>query len=255
MDLRKNAFKHAIAGGKHQTGLWCTLPSGYTAEALGGCGFDWLLFDTEHSPGDPITVMSQLQAVSACPVSPIVRPASNDTVLIKRMLDAGAQTLLAPYVQNREEAAAAVAAVRYPPRGVRGVAATTRASGYGAITGYAARAEEEICLLVQVETVEALAEIEAIAELDGIDGIFVGPGDLSASMGYPGQPGHPEVKAMVLDAIRRIAAAGKPAGLLTLDKEFARECIEAGSLFTAIDLDASILLRNARDIARTFSAQ
>lgn len=253
MEMPKNKFKHAIAAGKQQIGLWCTLPSAYTAEALATCGFDWMLFDTEHSPADPITVLDQLQAVAPYPVSPLVRVASNDAVLIKRILDIGAQSLLVPYVQNRKEAEQAVAAVRYPPAGIRGVAGSTRATRFGKISNYAKLAADELCLIVQVETRSALDEIEAIAALGGIDGIFIGPADLAASMGFPGEHGHPEVVAAVEDAITRIRKAGKPAGILTLDRKFARRCIEIGTVFTAVDVDASLLVRQASAVAEEFS--
>lgn len=254
MDLPKNAFKAAIAAGQQQIGLWVTLPSGFTAEALATCGFDWLLFDTEHSVGDPITAFEQLQAAAPYPVSSVVRPAANDPVLIKRVLDAGAQSLIVPYVQNAEEARAAVAAVRYAPQGIRGLAGITRATRYGTIANYPARAAEEICLIVQVESVEAVEQIEAIAAVDGIDGIFIGPADLSATMGLAGQLAHPDVVAKVEEAIRRIRAAGKPAGILTLDAAFNRRCMELGTVFTAVDVDAAILLRGARATAAAFKA-
>ena len=182
----------------------------------------------------------------------MVRPAWNDLVLIKRILDVGAQTLLVPYVQNAEEAEAAVAAMRYAPRGRRGIGGISRASRFGRIAGYARDAERELCVLVQVETREALAEIEAIAAVDGVDGIFVGPGDLAASLGHPGEAGHPEVVAAVEDAIVRIGRAGKPAGILTLDRAFARRCIELGTVFTAVGLDADLLARGAEWLVREF---
>jgi 4-hydroxy-2-oxoheptanedioate aldolase len=254
MDLPRNNFKHAIAEGRQQIGLWCTMPSGFTAEALATCGFDWLLFDTEHSPGDPLTVLEQLQAVAPYSVSTAVRPANNDPVLIKRILDAGALTLLIPYVQNRKEAEAAVAAMRYPPAGIRGVAGITRATRYGTVKDYAKRASAELCLLVQVETKAALDEIEAIAAVDGVDGVFIGPSDLAASMGHPGHPGHPEVTTAIEDAINRIRRAGKPAGILSLDPVFVRRCMTLGTVFTAVDVDAAILIRNATRIASEFKA-
>ena len=173
MKLPQNRFKRALAEGRQQVGLWCTLSSAYAAEAVAGSGFDWLLFDTEHSPGDVLTVLGQLQAVAAYDVTPVVRPASNDVVLVKRFLDLGVQTLLIPYVQNAEEARRAVTAVTYPPRGVRGVSALTRATGFGRVDRYATSAAAELCLLVQVETVDALREIEAIAGVEGVDGIFI----------------------------------------------------------------------------------
>ena len=213
--LPHNHFKQALLEGRQQIGLWCSLPGPYVAEAMAGSGFDWMLFDTEHSPGDPVTVLAQLQAVAPYPVSPVVRPASNDAVLIKRFLDIGAQTLLIPYVQNVAEAKAAVAAMRYPPAGIRGVAASTRATRFGRVADYGKRAHEQLCLLVQVETRAALDQLEGIANVDGVDGVFIGPGDLAASLGHVGAPGHPEVQSAIEDAIGRIRACGKPAGILT----------------------------------------
>lgn len=249
MHLPVNAFKRAIAQGQRQIGLWCTLPGGYVAEALAGADFDWLLFDTEHSPADPLTVLEQLQAVAPYPTTPVVRPASNDAVLIKRLLDIGAQTLLIPYVQNATEARSAVEAIHYPPSGIRGVSAVTRATRFGRISDYGARAAQELCLLVQVETREALANLEAIAATPGVDGVFVGPADLAASLGYIGNPGHAVVREAVEDAIRRIAATGKPAGVLTPDIELARRYIGLGAVFTAVGVDAALLARSAEKLS------
>ena len=195
MDLPHNHFKQALLEGRQQIGLWCSLPGPYVAETIAGSGFDWILFDTEHSPGDPMTVLAQLQAVAPYPVSPVVRPASNDAVLIKRFLDIGAQTLLIPYVQNVAEAKAAVAAMRYPPAGIRGVAASTRATRFGRVADYGKRAHEQLCLLVQVETRAALDQLEGIANVDGVDGVFIGPGDLAASLGHVGRPDIPRFRA------------------------------------------------------------
>lgn len=252
MDLPTNYFKAAIKSDQHQLGFWCSLPGGYAAEIAAGAGYDWLLFDTEHSPSDPIDVLAQLQAAAAYDVSAIVRPASNDPVLIKRMLDVGAQTLLVPYVQSREEAEAAVAAMRYPPRGIRGVSGLTRATRFGRIQRYATRAESELCLLVQVETGSALDRLEAIASVEGVDGVFIGPADLAASLGFPGEPDRPEVVAAVEDAILRIRSLGKPAGILTPNPGFARRCIELGSVFTAVGIDAGILARGSDELAKSF---
>lgn len=191
MDMPANRFKRALAERRQQIGLWCSLPGSYAAEAVAGSGYDWLLFDTEHSPGDPLTVLAQLQAVAPYDVSAVVRPASNDAVLIKRFLDLGAQTLLIPYVQNAQEARAAVAATRYPPDGIRGVSGLTRATRFGRIPHYGRRAADELCLLVQVETADALDAIPEIAAVEGVDGIFIGPADLAASLGHVGEPGHP----------------------------------------------------------------
>ncbi len=245
MDMPRNAFKAALKEGRTQIGMWVTIPDPGVVELLAGCGYDWLLLDTEHSAMDAVDTMRLMQAAAPYPVSTIVRPGWNNPIEIKKLLDCGAQTLLIPYVQNADEATAAVAAVRYPPKGIRGVAGTTRASRYGAIKDYATRADAEICLLVQVETSAALAEIEAIAAVDGVDGIFIGPADLAASMGHPGNPAHPEVRAAVLDAVRRIAAAGVPPGILSLDQGLLDDVAEAGGQFIAIDVDMALLRREA----------
>jgi 4-hydroxy-2-oxoheptanedioate aldolase len=250
--LPRNHFKHAIASGQHQIGLWCSLSNAYAAEAVAGSGFDWLLFDTEHSPGDVTTVLGQLQAVSAYEVTAVVRPPSNDAVWIKRFLDLGVQTLLIPYVQNREDARRAVASIRYPPTGIRGVSAMSRATRFGRIEQYAKRAADELCLLVQVETSEALRELEEIASVEGVDGIFIGPADLAASLGRAGEPGHPDVVAAIEDAILRARACGKAVGVLSLDLAFARRCIQLGSTFTAVAVDAAILARATEAIAAQF---
>ncbi len=250
----ENRFKRALREGRQQIGLWCSLPGSYAAEAVAGSGYDWLLFDTEHSPGDPLTVLAQLQAVAPYDVSAVVRPAANDAVLIKRFLDLGAQTLLIPYVQDADEARAAVAATRYPPEGVRGVSGLTRATRFGRVPGYARRAAEEICLLVQVETAEALDRLEEICAVEGVDGVFVGPADLAASLGHVGEPGHPEVVAAVEGAVRRIRASGKPAGILTPDTAFAKRCIEIGTTFTAVAIDVGVLARGTEALARQFKA-
>jgi len=177
-----------------------------------------------------------------------VRPAWNDAVLIKRYLDIGAQSVLLPFVQNAQEAQAAVDAIRYAPAGIRGMGGSTRAANFGRTTDYVARAADELCLLVQVETAEALEQIEAIAAVDGIDGIFIGPADLSASLGYPGQMRHPVVNAAINDAIRRIRACGKAPGILMVDEQRARECLELGAQFVAVALD-TLVLRDGLDAA------
>lgn len=252
MDLPRNPFKAALAAGRPQIGIWCSIPEPGHAEALAGCGFDWMLIDTEHTTASLATVQSMLQAAAPYPTHAAVRPGWNDAVEIKRLLDAGAQTLLVPYVQSADEAAAAVAAVRYPPHGRRGVAGITRATRFGMVEGYTQRADAEICLLLQVETAEALERIEEMAAVPGVDGLFIGPSDLAASMGHPGAPDHPEVRRAVLDAIGRIRAAGRPAGILSLNPAFLREAVAAGSLFTAVDVDAAILYRHARELARAW---
>ncbi len=248
MELPRNNFKRAIAAGQQQLGLWSSLSSNYTVEVIAGAGYDWLLIDTEHSPNDLESVLTQLQAVAPYPTHPIVRVAWNDTVLIKRYLDAGAQSLLVPFVQNADEARAAVAATRYPPMGVRGVAGTTRANRFGRVPNYARRAHEELCVLLQVETKQALDNIEEICAVEGVDGVFVGPADLHASLGYPGETGNPAVVPMIEDAIRRIRKAGKAPGVLTSAEAEVRRYIEAGCLFTAVGSDVGVLVRGTEQL-------
>lgn len=252
MDLPVNRFRRALRAGELQIGLWCSLASHYSVEVVAGAGFDWLLLDSEHSPNDLESLLAQLQAAAPYPTSPIVRVPWNDTVTIKRVLDIGAQGLLVPYVQNADEARAAVAATRYPPRGVRGVAGTTRANRFGRIPDYARRAHDELCVLVQVETQAAVEHIEAIAAVEGVDGIFIGPADLHASLGYPGETANPAVLPQIEDAIRRIVGAGKPAGILTGDEKLARRYIELGALFVAVGADVGILARGADRLAASF---
>jgi 4-hydroxy-2-oxoheptanedioate aldolase len=242
-DPYKNAFKAALKEGRLQRGIWCTLRDSLAAEMMADCGFDWMMFDTEHSPMDPITVLPLLQAVAPYPVSPIVRPGSLNAAEIKKLLDLGAQTLLIPYVQNADEAAQAVAAVEYAPAGIRGVSGVTRATRFGKVAGYHKQARDEICLIVQVETLEALDQIEAIAAVDGIDAIFIGPADLAASMGHVGEPSHPDVTKALLESIRRITAAGKPAGALTTSSQVYDAAIEAGAVFMSKHVDM-VALRN-----------
>ena len=253
MDLPRNRFKQALREGRHQLGLWCTLSHHYALEVVAGAAYDWLLLDMEHSPNDLESLLTQLQAAAAYPPSAVVRVPWNDTVMIKRVLDIGAQSLLIPYVQTVDEARAAVAATRYPPVGVRGVAGATRATRFGRVPGYAQRAHEEICLLVQLETQGALQHIEAIAALDGIDGIFIGPADLHASMGSAGEIAHPAVMPLIEDAIRRIRAAGKAPGILMVNETVAHRCVELGTLFTAVGTDVGLLARGADALAARFA--
>jgi 4-hydroxy-2-oxoheptanedioate aldolase len=249
----ENLFKKRLAEGVQQLGIWMTIPGNSTAELLATCGYDWMLIDTEHSPIAVNEVLPALQALAAYPaVSPVVRVVQNDTALIKRLLDLGAQSLMIPYVQTADEAAAAVQAMRYGPRGIRGMAGLTRATRFGQIEGYAANASDELCLVVQVETIGALERIEEIAGVDGVDAVFIGPADLAASMGYPGEASHPEVKQAIRDALARLRTIGKPSGILTLDLEFLRECISLGTRFTAIAVDMALLLDAAKERASAF---
>ncbi|NLY27563.1 MAG: 4-hydroxy-2-oxo-heptane-1,7-dioate aldolase [Alcaligenaceae bacterium] len=254
MTVPINRFKRALAAGQHQLGLWVSMCSPYAAEVVAGSGFDWLLFDTEHAPNDLQTVLGQLQASAPYPVSGIVRPTWNDPLQIKRYLDIGVQTLLIPYVQNAEEAAKAVAAMRYPPKGTRGVGGTQRASAFGRNPDYMKQCEDELCLLVQVETVEALNNLDAILAVDGVDGVFIGPADLSASMGYPGNMKHPQVQATIEDTLRRIKASGKAPGILSFDETLCRRYMELGTLFTAVGMDLAILASETTRLAARYKA-
>lgn len=254
MDNPKNNLKRAIAAGKPQIGLWASLSSNYTAEAIAGAGFDWLVVDTEHSPADMENVMGQLQAIARYPTTPIVRVPWSDMVTIKRYLDIGIQSLLIPQINTVEEARQAVAYTRYPPAGMRGVAAATRATGFGRIKNYFKIAHEEICVLVQAETKEALDNIEAIAAVEGVDCIFIGPGDLHASLGYPGERSHKDVMPMIDDAIRRMVKTGKAPGILADSEENARRWLGLGALVVGVGSDAGLLARAADALAARFKA-
>jgi 4-hydroxy-2-oxoheptanedioate aldolase len=252
MDLPQNPFKRALKANKAQIGLWSSLSSSYSVEVIAGAGFDWILLDCEHSPNDLENLLTQLQAAAPYASHPVVRVPWNDMVTIKRVLDIGAQSLLIPYVSTAEEAKAAVAHTRYPPAGVRGVAGTTRATRFGRIKDYAKRAHEEICVLVQVETQGAVDNIEAICAVDGVDGVFIGPADLHASLGYTGEIANPKVKPMIDEAIRRIRKAGKAPGILTPNEADAKHWLGCGGLFVAVGADVGILARGAEALAAKF---
>ena len=252
MEIPVNTFKHALKAGKPQIGLWCSLSNHYAIEVVAGAGFDWLLVDTEHSPNELDMVLSQLQAVAPYPTHPVVRVPWNDMVTIKRFLDIGAQSLLIPYVQNRQEAMNAISYTRYPIDGQRGMAGTTRATRFGRVKDYARRAHEELCVLVQIETQTALDNLEEIAAVDGVDGVFIGPADLHASLGYAGETAHPKVKPLIDDAIRRIRKSGKAPGILTGVEADARHWLGLGCQFVAVGADVGILARETEKLAARF---
>jgi 4-hydroxy-2-oxoheptanedioate aldolase len=252
MELPRNAFKQALRAGKAQIGLWSSLSSNYSVEVIAGAGFDWLLLDMEHSPNELESLLAQLQAAAPYPAHPVVRVPWNDMVTIKRVLDVGAQSLLIPYVSNADEARAAVSFTRYPPQGQRGVAGTTRATRFGRIADYARRAHEELCVLVQVETEAALESIEAICAVEGVDGVFIGPADLHASLGHVGEIANAGVKPRIDDAVRRIRKAGKAPGILTPNEADARHWLDCGALFVAVGADVGILARGAEALAAKF---
>ncbi|MDE9430734.1 4-hydroxy-2-oxoheptanedioate aldolase [Xenorhabdus bovienii] len=253
MDLLTNRFKQALQAGHPQIGLWLGLCSSYSAEILAGAGFDWLLIDGEHAPNHIPSILTQLQAIAPYPSQPVVRSPWNDPVLIKQLLDIGAQTLLVPMIQNAEQACEAVRATRYPPAGIRGVgSALARASRWNRIPDYLARANDEICVLVQVETREALRNLPEILTVEGVDGVFIGPADLSADMGYSGNPQHPEVKAAIEQAIRQIAASDKAAGILMTHVETAEHYLNLGARFVAVGVDTTLLTTAANSLAARF---
>ncbi|WP_418320743.1 4-hydroxy-2-oxoheptanedioate aldolase [Piscinibacter sakaiensis] len=249
----RNRFKQSLTERRQQIGLWLSLAQPYTAELCATAGFDWLLVDGEHAPNDVRSVLAQLQAIAPYRAHPVVRVVNGDPALIKQVLDVGAQTILVPMVDTAAQAAAAVAATRYPPQGIRGVApAVARASRWALHADYIDVANDETCLLVQAETATALQNLDAICAVDGVDGVFIGPADLAASMGHRGKSGHPEVKAAIDDAIRRIAASGKAAGILTDDNDTARHYLAIGARFVAVGIDTALLARATRTLAAEF---
>ena len=253
MPVPNNLFKANLRRDGVQIGLWLGLASPYTTEICAGAGFDWLVVDGEHAPNDVRSTLSQLQAIAPYPSQAVVRPPVGEVWMIKQLLDIGAQTLLIPMVDTAEQAAALVAATRYPPHGVRGVgAALGRASGFNRNGAYLHEASEQICLLVQVETREGLRNLDAIARTEGIDGVFIGPADLSASMGHLGDMAAPEVQAAIEDAIPRIRAAGVAAGILIGDEALIRRYIELGANFVAVGTDVDLLSRSGTALARTY---
>ncbi|WP_369310028.1 4-hydroxy-2-oxoheptanedioate aldolase [Providencia rettgeri] len=253
MDILENKFKKALKNGQPQIGLWLGLCSPYSAELLAGAGFDWLLIDGEHAPNNVQTTLSQLQAIAPYPSQPVVRPPWNDPVIIKQLLDIGAQTLLLPMIQNAEQAKQAVRAMRYPPAGIRGVgSALARASRWNRVPDYLTRANDEMCVIVQVETREAMNNLPEILKVEGVDGVFIGPADLSADMGFSGNPNHPEVKAAIEKAIVQIRAAGLAPGILMAAPEVAEHYLKLGALFVAVGVDTTLLARTAEALAAKF---
>ena len=241
MPAPHNPFKAALKEGKVQMGCWLGLADPYLAEISAHAGFDWLLIDGEHAPNDLRSIIAQMQVIAAGNSHAVVRPVIGETWMIKQLLDAGAQTLLVPMVESADQARELVAAVTYPPHGVRGVgSALARASDFAGIPDYLTTARDEICLLVQVENRRDVAALDEILKVDGVDGVFIGPSDLAADMGHIGNPGHPEVVAAVLDAMNRIVTSGKAGGILTLQLEMQKKCLELGATFVATAVDVTL---------------
>ena len=245
MKMTPNAFLAAIRAGRPQIGLWVSLSSNYAAEVVAGAGYDWLLVDMEHAPSDMGTVLGQLQAIAPHGPTAIVRPPWNDTVMVKRLLDVGAPGLLFPMVQSVAEAQAAVAASRYPPNGVRGVAGSIRANNFGRITDYYANADDQTAVIVQVETQAAVKQAVEIGQVDGIDGVFFGPADIAADMGRLGKHMSDEVWDLILHAAHKLMDAGIPVGTLVTDPGFAKKLLDEGFTFVACGTDTNLLAKGA----------
>ncbi|QJR16664.1 2-dehydro-3-deoxyglucarate aldolase [Usitatibacter palustris] len=247
-----NQFRKDLIAGKQLIGCWSHLANPITAEILGLAGYDWILLDGEHSPNDITTFVPQLMALKDSSSAPIVRPPWNDVIWMKRLLDAGFYNFLIPYVESAEQAKQAVASTRYPTAGIRGVALATRQNKYGTIPDFLKQINDCITLLVQIESQGGVANLEKIAAVDGVDGVFVGPADLAASMGHLGNPSHPEVQAVIKDLFTRIKAAGKPAGTLALNEADARRYMEWGASFVAVGSDQGIFRDSVKAVREKF---
>jgi len=243
MEMERNAFTHALKQHEKQIGIWVSMSSPYGAEVVAPAGYDWALLDMEHSPNDYFTLLGQLQAFAASNTTAIVRPEWNNPVVVKRLMDLGVPGLLFPMIQNVEEAKQAVASTRYPPNGIRGVASATRATKFGRVKDYNTRVDEETTVLLQLETREALAQAEAIAAVDGVDGIFFGPGDISADIGKLGKALDKEVWDLITPIAKKLMDKGMPVGTLVLDPDFATELLNDGYTFVACGMDTALLAR------------
>lgn len=243
MPAPHNALKAALATKTVQMGLWMNLVSPIAAEALSGAGFDWLLIDGEHGPNDIPTILAQVQAIGSR-TSVVVRPPVGEVRMIKQLLDLGVQTILVPMIESADHAAQMVKAMHYPPVGMRGVGATiARASDYGRITDYITTANDQTCLILQIESRAGLAALPEILKLDGVDGVFIGPADLAADMGYPGNAAAPEVQATIDSTLAAIMASGKSAGILTFDAKVAQRYAAMGVTFLGIGSDVAVLVK------------
>jgi 4-hydroxy-2-oxoheptanedioate aldolase len=246
-----NRFKQALAAGQMQYGCWAGFADPYPTEVMATAGFDWLVIDGEHAPNDIRSIMAQLQVLEGKTDShPVVRLPMGEAWLIKQALDIGAQTLLIPMVESADQARDLARAMRYPPEGIRGSgAALARASRFAAIPDYIRTANDQMCLLVQVETVKGMEALDAILAVEGVDGVFIGPSDLAADMGHRGDSTHPDVRAAIKDALRRIKVSDKAAGILALDHDTASDYRDWGAQFLAVGIDVVLLARAARDLA------
>ncbi len=255
MPLRVTLRDALAQSSRPLAGIWICSGSPVAAEIVAGSGIDWVLIDQEHGPNDLGTTLTQLQVVAAYPVTPVVRVPSHDPVTIKQVLDLGAQTLLVPMVSSADQARELVRAVHYPPRGIRGVgSALARSARWNRVDGYLTDAAEHVSLFVQIETAEGVDAAAEIAAVDGVDGVFVGPSDLAASMGVIGQQTHPDVVANVHRTFEAVRAAGKPVGVNAFDPAMARSYLDAGASFVLVGADVAILARGTEALAAKFSA-
>ncbi len=249
----ENLFKKAMREGRAQYGLWLGLADSYCTEACATCGFDWLLIDGEHAPNDLRSVLGSLQAMAPYPSQPVVRIPVGDTALIKQVLELGANTILVPMVETAAQATELARAMLYPPQGVRGVGSgLARSSRWSSQPNYLQEANAQVCLLVQVETIEAIGQLVEICAVPGVDGVFIGPSDLSASMGLLGQPAHPDVRAVIEAAIATILQAGKAPGILCTDEALAQHYASLGARFVAVGVDTTLLTQAARALSARF---
>lgn len=235
-----NSFKRDLLAGKKLIGCWSALASPITTEVLGVAGFDWILLDGEHAPNDMGTFIAQLMALKDSVSAPVVRPSWNNPVEIKRLLDAGFYNFLIPFVENVDEARKAVAATRYPPQGMRGVSVSQRSNRYATVPDYFKGANDQMCVMVQIESTAAVAAAPEIAALDGIDCLFVGPSDLAAGMGHLGNANHPEVQVAIASVFAAAKAAGKPSGILAPVEADARRYMAMGATFVAVGSDLGV---------------
>ncbi|HWH82467.1 MAG TPA: 2-dehydro-3-deoxyglucarate aldolase [Burkholderiaceae bacterium] len=235
-----NRFRADLRAGKALIGCWCSLANPITTEVLGVAGFDWLLLDGEHAPNDVATFIPQLMALKDSASAPVVRPSWNNPVELKRLLDGGFYNFLIPFVESADEARRAVAATRYPPQGTRGVSVSQRGNRYGTVPGYFEGVNEQICVMVQIESRHGVAAAAEIAAVDGVDGLFVGPSDLAAGFGHLGQAGHPDVQAAMTQVFEAAKAAGKPVGILAPVEADARRYMAMGASFVAVGSDLGV---------------
>lgn len=250
------AFGHSLRTKQPLIGLWLALANPYSAEVCATAGFDWLLIDGEHAPNDLREILAQLQVLTSYETCPVVRPLSGDRHMIKQLLDIGAQTLLIPMVESAAQASELVRAMRYPPRGVRGVgSALARASRWNQIPNYLHTAERDLCLLVQIESRLGVTNLESIVSVEGVDGVFIGPSDLAAALGHIGDPQHEGVQEVIGRALDLIRKSGKAAGILSNDVDMARRYIDMGFQFVAVGIDVSLLTRAAHNLVSTFRAR